>query len=294
MPEKENKEDKNKKKAIVISLISHALLVLLFFMIAAWTEPDPPIPEYGIELSFLGQASSTSTAQKTPVNSESEEKVIENTDVNQTENQENSKEEVVENADELESTNSTEEIPTEDLNSPNQVEEISDADSNEQEAAQVEDSEANQINEEQSEVESEKETGVKEKEIEVVDKIEPEPEPSPELDDRALFKGKSDTKNEAGGGSNASGSSLDMSGWIWDFKPEPDDKSTENGKIIFSIKVDGEGEIISITTLEKTVSPIVEKIYRNAVMELSFSKTFNNKSAATNSKGTITFIIQSK
>ena len=59
---------------------------------------------------------------------------------------------------------------------------------------------------------------------------------------------------------------MNMSGWIWDFAPDPDDKSDESGKIIFQIIVDEEGEIIKVTTLEKTVSPIVEKKYKDAVM----------------------------
>jgi hypothetical protein len=62
-----------------------------------------------------------------------------------------------------------------------------------------------------------------------------------------------------------------LSGWRWDFEPNPPDTSNENGKIVFEIKIDDRGEIISVRTLEKTVSPEVERIYRQEVESLTFS-----------------------
>ena len=86
----------------------------------------------------------------------------------------------------------------------------------------------------------------------------------------------------------------DMAGWVWDFKPEPNDTSSESGRIVFQIKIDDQGEIISVRTLEKTVSPAVEKVYRQAVERLTFSRTADNTIPAPVSTGTITFIIKSR
>ena len=120
---------------------------------------------------------------------------------------------------------------------------------------------------------------------------ENKPAPKPSIDSRAIYKGSKGSTNAQ---SSSGGSSLNMSGWIWDFEPEPDDNSDESGKIIFKITVDDEGYITKVTTVEKTVSPVVEKKYRDAVMDLTFSKTAENRSTATTSSGIITFIIKSR
>jgi hypothetical protein len=54
------------------------------------------------------------------------------------------------------------------------------------------------------------------------------------------------------------------------------------------------GEIISVRTLEKTVSPSVERIYKNEVESLTFSPMSSNTTPAPVSTGKITFIIRSK
>ena len=87
---------------------------------------------------------------------------------------------------------------------------------------------------------------------------------------------------------------MDMSGWMWDFEPKPDDTSSETGRIVFEIKVDDQGEILSVRRLESTVSPTVEKIYRQEVEKLTFSKTSSNAIVAPISTGKITFVIKSK
>lgn len=79
---------------------------------------------------------------------------------------------------------------------------------------------------------------------------------------------------------------------MWDFKPQPKDTSDESGKIVFEIKIDDRGDIISIKTIEKTVSPTVEAIYKAEVEKLTFSKT-DNLPPASQSIGRITFLIKS-
>ncbi len=93
------------------------------------------------------------------------------------------------------------------------------------------------------------------------------------------------------GGSN--GASLQMAGWVWDFKPNPNDKSDESGKIVYMITIDDEGYIQNIKLQSSTVSRSVERVYRQSVERLSFSKTGDYKPRPT-STGTITFLIHAK
>lgn len=94
-------------------------------------------------------------------------------------------------------------------------------------------------------------------------------------------------------GKGSGGSSLDMAGWKWDSKPVVRDESSEEGRIVFEVKVDEEGNIVSVRALEKSVSPALVRKYQKEVENLSFSRTSggNNGLGAT---GRITFIISSK
>ena len=90
------------------------------------------------------------------------------------------------------------------------------------------------------------------------------------------------------------GALLELSGWMWDTVPQPQDDTDESGKIIFQITIDELGEVIALKTLEKTISPLVEKIYKEALTTLTFSKTTNNTIYAPTSTGKVTFILQVK
>jgi outer membrane biosynthesis protein TonB len=48
----EQEEKKNKRIALLSTIGIQALVVLLLFLIIAWRPPNPPLPEYGIELNF--------------------------------------------------------------------------------------------------------------------------------------------------------------------------------------------------------------------------------------------------
>lgn len=94
-------------------------------------------------------------------------------------------------------------------------------------------------------------------------------------------------------GKGKGGSSLDMAGWRWDRRPDIKDESEEQGKIVFQVKVDEDGNIIAVTVLEKSVSPALVKKYQKEVEELTFSKISGN-STSSGATGKITFIITSR
>ena len=54
------------------------------------------------------------------------------------------------------------------------------------------------------------------------------------------------------------------------------------------------GEVVAIKTLEKTVSPLVAEVYREALAQLTFSKTSSSRVYAPISTGKVTFVIQLK
>ncbi len=116
--------------------------------------------------------------------------------------------------------------------------------------------------------------------------------PQGDVNAKALY-GNAGTGGDGNGGSGG-GASLDLAGWKWAKKPKvKDDNEDENGKIVYQITIDDQGDLINLKLLETTVSPAVEKIYRQEVEKLSFIKT-DNKAPGSTSSGKITFIIKVK
>jgi outer membrane biosynthesis protein TonB len=276
-----HREKKNRIIGISVSVGLHILLLLLFLWVTAWKEPYPPLPEYGIELnmSIDNQGSGNE-----PVSAQETEEIEETP----TEESEETVEDQVEETTDAEAEDVVEEVsePAEEV--------VEEAVTDEEAPVKVED----------TPTEKAKETPKKEEKEEK--KEEPKANPN------ALFPGDSKSQGETndkegdqgnpegevdaeammgpqGGGS---GSQLDMSGWKWDSPPRPNDTSQQNGKIVFEIRVDSNGEVISVRAIETTVSAEVVKIYQDEVAKLSFSRTSGGKTAP-QSKGTITFLIRS-
>ena len=282
-------EKKNQKIAFAVATGFQLLLLIMFFFLVAWRKPDPPLPEYGIELDFGTDAQGTgATPQPEPT------PVVE---------------EVVE------------EVETE------EVEEIAEPEVTEPEPEPVEEvatqPEPEPVTEAPIETQPEESPAVVEEVEESVEAVvaEPEPEPKPEpkpavkeeslypgtsqpaanqgddadeVGDKGTEKGTIDQRALYGAKGTADGASLQMAGWNWDNIPRPNDLSNENGRIVFEITIDDQGEIIGVRTIEKTVSPTVERAYRQAVEQLTFSTTTGNVRPAPTSTGRITFVIRAK
>lgn len=90
------------------------------------------------------------------------------------------------------------------------------------------------------------------------------------------------------------GAVLEIVGWTWDTVPQPKDDTEESGRIVFEITIDDLGEVVSVKTLEKTVSPVVEQIYKDSLTVLTFSKLTGNTSKEQTFTGKVTFIIQAR
>lgn len=278
-----NKDKKNRITSIYVAVGAHLALALVFFLMIAWSEPDPPIPEYGIEFNLGAEFISNSSQDDKPVKAEeisAEEEVQEEKIEEEVEEIKETTEEIEAVEPELEEVEEpVEEVSEESVEEPSEVVASEDIHS----PHVVENSEV------KKEVKKEVEKVVAKKEKEEVTETKTEQVTEPQIDERAIYK-----KSDSGQGTGNKGASLDLSGWMWDGKPNPDDQSDENGYIIFEIKVDEEGEIVGIKTLEKTVSPVVEQVYKQSVRDLTFSRTSDNSSSALISTGKVTFIIQSK
>lgn len=294
----DEKEKKYRRISWIASISVQLVLLLLFYFLIAWREPDPPIPSYGIELAFgLENVGSGPKPVTTP---EPAEEVVQKEQASEETSDETAEENSVDEAVETESVeepveevDEVQETPVTDQPSPTVVEEV------------------------KKPVEQPKKEVVKEEVKKTTPKPEVEQPKKSEVQKEALMPkaDQGETNNSSGetnkdgregkeegtidgralmgdqGSSN--GASLQMSGWVWDFKPDPKDNSSEEGKIVYKIKVDQDGYIVGIELVSSTVSPTVERFYRQSIERLSFSKT-NDYKPAPMSTGTITFIIRSK
>tara|TARA_Y100001972_G_C7653949_1_gene329045 strand:+ start:203 stop:1036 length:834 start_codon:yes stop_codon:yes gene_type:complete len=273
------KEKKYRRIGFWTAILTQVVMLILFYFLIAWKEPFPPIPSYGIELSFgLDRTGQGEVAPATPQPQEEvEESASQEETAEAEETSEPATEEVVKEA----------EVPTEPITktpSPDVVEKKVEEPKPKPEPVKTE--------------EPAKEVKKEEQKPASTPTVSEKPSPSQgntnepgdegkkegKLDDRAIY-------GSQGGGAN--GASLQMAGWVWDQKPNPNDKSDETGKIVYKIKIDDEGYIIDIELQSSTVTPAIERLYRQSVERLSFSKTSEYKPAPT-STGTITFLIQTK
>jgi protein TonB len=95
-------------------------------------------------------------------------------------------------------------------------------------------------------------------------------------------------------GDGGPGPKLELTGWNLAFRPEKD-KTNENGKIVFNIEVDSEGELTRITVLEKTVSPSLVKYYQDEIeRKWSVERTRDNVKPPPRASGTYTIIVRSR
>jgi len=251
------------KKAFYLTVLSNVLFFLLLMIIVAWKETYPPPEEYGIELGFESINNSELYESENSNDTESIEESSEKT-INEANNISNEK--VVEENDKMENS---EDLLNNDESDNQNYENINESDVLKEE---INTNNSNNQNQEAS-VSSEN----------IIDSSSISNSSNEIIDERAIYN-----SNKISG---TKGSSLEMQGWIWDFEPNPQDKSSESGKIVFEIIVDYYGEIVGLKTIETTLSPKVENIYKEEVLKLTFSPT-NTNNPADISKGKITFIIK--
>lgn len=291
------KEKKYKRIGWLTSFLVQVSMLLLFYFLVAWKEPFPPIPTYGIELNFgfeqsgRGEeaqqpASETELPAETePIEEPVEEVIPEPVEESVVEPEADHEEAIVDEPDfeEVESPDVIPEQSSEEVETEQIVETIPEVEEEIKEEPEVETQNESEEIETEALMPSNNEKGTE-------NQSQGESEPG---GDEGKEEGTIDGRAIYGSQGNSEGASLQMAGWSWDFKPEPDDKSFEAGKIVYKIIIDADGYLSRIDIVSSTVSPDVERVYRQSVERLSFSKTNEYKSAPT-STGYVTFIIRTK
>jgi periplasmic protein TonB len=113
------------------------------------------------------------------------------------------------------------------------------------------------------------------------------------VDEKGIFKGKSGSGGGGNGGGGGSGASMALTGFKFSSRPQLNDPYEETGKIVFKIKVDGDGEIISLTSVESTVSQQVVNWYKQKILQQKIVPTTDGDRPEVSS-GTIYINIVSK
>jgi hypothetical protein len=275
-----DREKKNKRIALASSLGIHALLLIVFIFLIAWRAPDPPLPEFGIELNF-GLDTQGDGEQQPDDRPGSEETNAESLQPAET----LPKEEVVE-----EKADETQVISK--LESPVVVKEEKKEPVVEKPKEKVEKTEKVS-----QPVEKKEDTRPV-----VAETVKGKDTPSHGDDpgktgDKGSPQGKPDAKalyGKPGGGVGGVGISLSMSGWEWAEQPKiPELPDNEDGRIVFDIECDEEGEIVQITTTQRGLSPKAEQLLKEVIRKNSLVRTSSGR-VPERSKGTIVFVLKTK
>ncbi len=289
-------ETTNQRVGIAASVVLHATVLLLCFFFVTWSPPNPPLPDYGVELNFgvdpegfgdlqtLAPANDAENAQDAKPNDitrvsepEPQPEVAKSTPAPAVEEEPDVASEDVQEID------SPVEVPIKKPEAPKKPVE--------KPVVRAENPKPIQAPSYTPEKQEEGGRGNKGTSSQLAGNNNGD-RPG-KVGDQGDRRGTLDGKALYGNPGKGGGSSLDMAGWIWDKRPDQTDASTEEGRIVFRIKVDEEGNLISVSTLEKTVSPSVVSFYKKQIEELTFTKTRDNVSTASESEGTITVIVRS-
>jgi len=268
-------ENINRYKSLSLTVGVHLLLLLACAYLFGVKPPNPPIPDYGVEVNFgldtEGYGDIQGTGPAADANSENAQAVSNPT----TEQEQNASPDATEVPSDQENIQTTG-----DQSSPIAVNDSKDANKAKEQGTGKDDKNVKPATENgAANSQGANNNGNK----------------AGTVGDMGNPNGNLNSLNYEGRpGKGGKGASLQIAGWKWDDAPKKADPFDETGKIVFEIKVDREGNIANIKVVEKTVSPNVVEFYKNQVEELTFSKTKDNADAAEFSTGKITFIIQGK
>ena len=289
-----SEENKNRRIGILTSLGIHGTLFLIFFFLTAWRAPNPPNPEFGIELNFgLDNQGSGDIQPETPVGERSDQQSKEAQQQPTEEQPEEVKPDLKEKVKEVVPDQAKEQVVSK-LESPVKVKEEKKEAKTETKKEKIADS-----NPKEKLVAEYKKEQKKEVTTDGSKKGDPgsQGDDDKKVGDKGSPEGKLDAKalyGTQGGGGGGDGFGLSMSGWAWADQPKvPELPDNENGKVIFEIECDESGDIIGITTVERSLSPKSEQILKEEIRKNSLVRTSGGR-APERSKGRIVFILKTK
>lgn len=293
----ETQEKKNRQIALITSLGVHGLIILLLLFMVAWRAPNPPLPEFGIELNFgLDRQGSGDIQPETPVGAD-ESQVEEEPapeELPLPEQEEVTQEEVIEEPAPAETKSVQPEVATQ-AESPVVVEEKKEVKPVEKPRekpvekkpeTKPEVKEAPKAvykpNTTPSDRTAAEKAGTPGSQGDDVNKSGDKGDPAGTLDAKALY-GK-----QGGGGGGVSMKGFGTFGYPDIATPQlPHDS---NGIYEFKVTVDAEGYVTRVETLQRGLSPEAERRLKATIQNLQFIPKGNPQSA----EGTITFRVVSE
>ncbi len=284
MSNQEQQEKKNKRIGFFTSLGIHALVLIIFIFAMAWRAPDPPLPEFGmiINVGFDDQGSGDIQTDRQAAEPEVVNDVPE-------ENPEPETEPVVEErpVDKVEKT----EVITSKIESPVAVKpeekKVKEEPKKEPKPEELK-TEYKKTEPKETTKPTDNKGEKQEGEGDDKDKTGNKGQPDGKLNDATIYKGT------PGGGGGGDGMSLSMSGWAWAEQPRlPQIPDNEDGRIVFEIECDADGEIVGITTVERGLSPRAEQLLKEEIRRNSLIRT-SNGATPERSKGRVVFILKTR
>lgn len=280
-----DKEKKDKQVALLLSLGIHGALLVLFLFLVAWRAPDPPLPEYGIELNFgLDSQGSGEIQPPTP----SGEEVTEESPLQEEPQKEQVKEELSEPQKVSEPVVSKQESPV-------VIKETKEPVKVPTEKAKVDNKTQKNTQQEQTK-EAAKTAESKTSDVKKGDAQQSHGDDVAKQGDKGNPEGKLDANALYGkqGGGGGDGFALSMSGWAWASEPQiPQLTDNDDGRIVFEIECDENGEIVGILTLERGLSPKAEQLLKEEIRRNSLYRTSSGK-VPERSKGKVVFLLKAK
>lgn len=253
---------RNKRRALWATVLIHGALGALAFYLVAWSPPDPPLPEYGIEVSFGTDEGGFGETQPLVPPGEPEpsppQPEQETQDALQAE------------AEESEESPVAVAKPTRPAEKPETKPQPKPA-----EKPQPKPNEETLLKPQAG-----KPGGGGQSHGNQPGKTGDQGSPNGSLNSDALL----------GKGGGGGGAKLDMPGWRWTEKPNMRDSSSETGQVTLEIKIDAYGQVISVRTLYRSVSRNVAAFYEQHVRQMNFEPTTDADVDGVTT-GKITFII---
>lgn len=282
----EQQEKKDKTIALITSIGIHGLLLLAFMLLMAWRAPNPPLPEYGIELNFGmdDQGGGEIQPETSPGEQQAED------DTQQEDTSEPVQEEVIEKP--IEQVVSKVESPV--VVNEEVKETKKEVVKDKPVETKVKDIPKEEVKKQDKEVKVAEEKGTDTKKG---DNTTSQGDDKGKTGDKGSPEGKLDAKSlygQQGGGGGGDGFGLSMSGWVWADDPiVPNLPDNEDGRIEFEIECDDKGDIIGIQTIQRGLSPRAEQLLKDEIRKNSLIRTSSGK-APERSKGRVVFILKTK
>lgn len=287
------KEQNDKRVAIVVSVGLHAFLLIAFLLLMAWRAPNPPHPEFGIELNFgMDQEGGGEIQPETSPGAVAEEEKPEEQETPQeTQPQEEVKEQ--ESAKEnVESITSKEENPVvvkeEKKETPKEVVKETVTEAKPKVTPKEEKKEANKETVFVADKTTNKKGDPTTSEGNDPGKQGDKGKQTEEVNKSTIYDGIQ------GGGGGGDGFALSMPGWVFAEDPQkPKLPDNSEGSYEFEIMCDDRGDITGVKILKIGLSPQAAEILRQEIFNNSLRQTSEGKPPET-SKGKVVFIVKSK